>query len=100
MPRLTRDSWRFRVYDWEQNRRLSRFSNGDPAKGSITSLKFINEDDAAFLLTGSCESTEAHVVSSRWRGLMVAFTQPMDRFESFATTTSQRRSSWSQPSVL
>ncbi|KAL7272939.1 Target of rapamycin complex 1 subunit kog1 [Rhizina undulata] len=41
------------VWDWEKGNRLSVFSNGNPPGTKITVVKFLNEDDAALLMTGS-----------------------------------------------
>ncbi|KID72660.1 Target of rapamycin complex 1 subunit mip1 [Metarhizium brunneum] len=43
------------VWDWKKQGRLSRFSNGNPQGSNISDMKFINEDDQAFLLTGSSD---------------------------------------------
>ncbi|KYK59900.1 meiotic regulator-interacting protein [Drechmeria coniospora] len=43
------------VWDWKRQGRLSRFSNGNPEGSSISDMKFINEDDQAFLLIGSSD---------------------------------------------
>ncbi len=43
------------VWDWRKQTRLSRFSNANPAGTKITEMKFINEDDQAFLLSGSSD---------------------------------------------
>ncbi|KHN98809.1 Regulatory associated protein of TOR [Metarhizium album ARSEF 1941] len=43
------------VWDWKKQGRLSRFSNGNPQGSKISDMKFINEDDQAFLLTGSSD---------------------------------------------
>ncbi|KEI41870.1 uncharacterized protein L969DRAFT_83722 [Mixia osmundae IAM 14324] len=74
---------RLTVYDWKTHARLHRFSN-DPrsvpggSNSRITSLNFINEDDVAFLLTGSSDgnvrifrnySTKAELVTA-FRGLI------------------------------
>ncbi|PKI82421.1 Target of rapamycin complex 1 subunit kog1 [Malassezia vespertilionis] len=42
-----------RVYDWEERRLLSTFSNGNPRGTDITSLAFVNEEVDALLLTGA-----------------------------------------------
>lgn len=67
------------VFDWAQNSTLSRFSNGNPFGTKVTDLKFLNEDDAILLMTGSSEGiikiyknihclNELEMISS-WRGL-------------------------------
>lgn len=43
------------IWDWRRQERLSRFSNGNPEGSKISDLKFINEDDQAFLMTGSSD---------------------------------------------
>ncbi|KAG6236143.1 hypothetical protein E4U25_004068 [Claviceps purpurea] len=43
------------VWDWKKQSRLSRFSNGNPPGSKISDMKFINEDDEAFLMTGSSD---------------------------------------------
>jgi regulator-associated protein of mTOR len=52
-----------RINDWQQRRCINRFSNLVPlddkpasADTKITTLKFVNDDDAALLLTGTCKS--------------------------------------------
>jgi len=41
------------VWDWEGEKLLSRFSNGNPVGTRITEIKLLNEDDVALLMTGS-----------------------------------------------
>jgi regulator-associated protein of mTOR len=43
------------VWQWEESRVLSKFSNANPFGTKITDLKFINEDDMPLLLTGSSD---------------------------------------------
>lgn len=43
------------VFDWEESRQLSKFSNGNPFGTKITDLKLLNEDDLPFLMTGSSD---------------------------------------------
>ncbi|KAL2757749.1 hypothetical protein ACRALDRAFT_2118737 [Sodiomyces alcalophilus JCM 7366] len=43
------------VWDWKKQARLSRFSNGNPEGSVICDVKFINEDDQGFLMTGSSD---------------------------------------------
>ncbi|WFD33516.1 Target of rapamycin complex 1 subunit kog1 [Malassezia cuniculi] len=43
------------VYDWEERRLLSSFSNGNRYGSRITSLAFVNEEVDALLLTGSAD---------------------------------------------
>lgn len=67
------------VWDWKKNGRLSRFSNGNPEGSKISDLQFINEDDQAFLLTGSSDgviriyrnydSDRKVEVATAWRAL-------------------------------
>ena len=67
------------VWDWEGEKQLNRFSNGNPVGTRITEIKFLNEDDVALLMTGSGDGVvriyrnyederEAELVSS-WRAL-------------------------------
>lgn len=44
-----------RIWDWQRNIRLSRFSNGNPPGSRINEIRFINEDDQALLMTGSSD---------------------------------------------
>ncbi|KAF7553732.1 hypothetical protein G7046_g7007 [Stylonectria norvegica] len=67
------------VWDWKKQGRLSRFCNGNPEGSKISDMKFINEDDQAFLLTGSSDgvirvyrnydSDEKIELASSWRAL-------------------------------
>ncbi|AAS52251.2 ADR331Cp [Eremothecium gossypii ATCC 10895] len=67
------------VYDWEENKHLARFSNGNPFGTKITDMKFLNEDDVPLLLTGSSDGIvkiykdfnclENIELISSWRGL-------------------------------
>ncbi|TGO84970.1 hypothetical protein BPOR_0445g00020 [Botrytis porri] len=67
------------VWDWKKQDRLSRFSNGNPEGSRISDVQFINEDDQAFLLTGSSDgviriyrnydSDKKIEVASAWRAL-------------------------------
>ncbi|RUP46954.1 hypothetical protein BC936DRAFT_146332 [Jimgerdemannia flammicorona] len=41
------------VWNWQEGTRLNFFGNGNPPRSRITSLKFVNEEDVAMLLTGS-----------------------------------------------
>ena len=43
------------VWDWQESKRLSRFSNGNPAGSKISDVRFINEDDVALVMTGSSD---------------------------------------------
>ena len=43
------------IWDWKKQGRLSRFCNGNPPGSKISDMKFINEDDQAFLMTGSSD---------------------------------------------
>lgn len=49
------DKGNIAVYEWEKNLRINHFANGTPPNVPITTLRFVNEDDIALLLTGSCE---------------------------------------------
>ncbi|ROV93854.1 hypothetical protein VMCG_08829 [Cytospora schulzeri] len=73
------------VWDWKLQKRRSKFSNGNPEGSKISDIKFINEDDQAFLLSGSSDGViriyrnyapdddEAHLkkpeLASSWRAL-------------------------------
>jgi regulator-associated protein of mTOR len=67
------------IWDWKNQDRLNRFSNGNPEGSKISDLQFINEDDQAFLLTGSSDgvirvyrnydSDRKIEVASAWRAL-------------------------------
>lgn len=43
------------IWDWKEGVRLNRFSNGNPWGSNITTVKLINEDVDALLLTASAE---------------------------------------------
>ncbi|KAI8835270.1 raptor N-terminal caspase like domain-containing protein [Chytriomyces cf. hyalinus JEL632] len=43
------------VYNWEDGSRINWFSNSNPVGSRITSLRFINENDIALIVTGSDE---------------------------------------------
>ena len=43
------------VWNWTNQSRLSRFSNGNPKGSKINEVRFINEDDQALLITGSSD---------------------------------------------
>ncbi|KAI1505017.1 raptor N-terminal caspase like domain-containing protein [Biscogniauxia marginata] len=67
------------IWDWKRQSRLSRFSNGNPEGSKISDMKFINEDDTAFLMTGSSDgvlriyrnydSAKTTELASAWRAL-------------------------------
>ncbi|KAG5929955.1 hypothetical protein E4U53_002330 [Claviceps sorghi] len=67
------------LWNWIKQSRLSRFSNGNPPGSTISDMKFINEDDEAFLMTGSSdgvirvyrhyESDEDVELATAWRAL-------------------------------
>ncbi|KAK5626870.1 hypothetical protein RRF57_002585 [Xylaria bambusicola] len=67
------------VWDWKKQQRLHRFSNGNPEGSKISDMKFINEDDTAFLMTGSSDgvlriyrnydSSKNIELASAWRAL-------------------------------
>ncbi|KAI8632776.1 raptor N-terminal caspase like domain-containing protein [Xylariaceae sp. FL1651] len=67
------------VWDWKRQNRLNRFSNGNPEGSKISDMKFINEDDTAFLMTGSSDgvlriyrnydSAKTIELASAWRAL-------------------------------
>ncbi|KAJ5888440.1 hypothetical protein N7495_008481 [Penicillium taxi] len=43
------------VWDWQSQKRLNQFSNGNPVGSKINEVRYINEDDQALLLTGSSD---------------------------------------------
>ncbi|RDW27795.1 raptor N-terminal caspase like domain-domain-containing protein [Yarrowia lipolytica] len=43
------------IWNWAENKRLSRFCNANPAGTRITDVKYLNEDDVPMLLTASSE---------------------------------------------
>jgi regulator-associated protein of mTOR len=67
------------IWDWKRQERLARFSNGNPEGSKISDLKFINEDDQAFLMAGSSDgviriyrnydSDKKVELASSWRAL-------------------------------
>ncbi|KAL2263423.1 hypothetical protein VTK26DRAFT_6884 [Humicola hyalothermophila] len=67
------------IWDWKNNTRQARFSNGNPEGSKISDMRFINEDDQALLMTGSSDgvirvyhnydSDEGVVLASSWRAL-------------------------------
>ncbi|CAG8949534.1 hypothetical protein HYFRA_00007766 [Hymenoscyphus fraxineus] len=67
------------IWDWKKQDKLCRFSNGNPEGSKINDMQFINEDDQAFLLTGSSDgviriyrnydSDKKIEVASAWRAL-------------------------------
>ncbi|KAI1090033.1 raptor N-terminal caspase like domain-containing protein [Rostrohypoxylon terebratum] len=67
------------IWDWKKQTRLNRFSNGNPEGSKISDMTFINEDDTAFLMTGSSDgvlrvyrnydSEKKTELASAWRAL-------------------------------
>ncbi|KAG5987972.1 hypothetical protein E4U43_004875, partial [Claviceps pusilla] len=67
------------LWDWIKHSRLSKFSNGNPPGSKVSDMKFINEDDEAFLMTGSSdgvirvyrhyESDDNVELATAWRAL-------------------------------
>ncbi len=67
------------LWDWKKGERLNTFSNGNPAGSKISDMKFINEDDQAFLMSGSSDGvirvyrgydTRGEIeLASSWRAL-------------------------------
>ncbi|KAI3327065.1 raptor N-terminal caspase like domain-containing protein [Xylariaceae sp. AK1471] len=67
------------IWDWKKQHKLHRFSNGNPEGSKISDMKFINEDDTAFLMTGSSDgvlrvyrnydSAKTIELASAWRAL-------------------------------
>ncbi|GAA6035794.1 hypothetical protein JCM8097_005706 [Rhodosporidiobolus ruineniae] len=49
------DKGNISVYEWEKNVRINHFANGTPLGVPITTLRFVNEDDIALLLTGTAD---------------------------------------------
>ncbi|KAI4162767.1 MAG: hypothetical protein LQ342_003654 [Letrouitia transgressa] len=45
------------IWDFEKHQLLSHFSNGNPPCSRIEEARFINEDDAALLITGASDGT-------------------------------------------
>ncbi|EAW11531.1 ubiquitin-binding TORC1 subunit KOG1 [Aspergillus clavatus NRRL 1] len=43
------------IWDWQRDKRLNRFSNGNPPGSRINEIRYINEDDQALLMTGSSD---------------------------------------------
>ena len=43
------------IWNWRDQARLSRFTNGNPAGSKINEAGFVNEDDQAMLITGSSD---------------------------------------------
>ncbi|KAH7579871.1 Trp-Asp (WD) repeats profile [Nakaseomyces glabratus] len=67
------------VYDWDENKTLARFSNGNPFGTKVTDIKLMNEDDIPLLMVGSSDGLikiykNLHSVNdlqlvTAWRGL-------------------------------
>ncbi|KAK9423585.1 putative Raptor N-terminal CASPase-like domain-containing protein [Seiridium unicorne] len=67
------------IWDWKKQHRIGHFSNGNPEGSKICDMKFINEDDNAFLMTGSSdgvlrvyrnyETEKSTELASAWRAL-------------------------------
>lgn len=68
------------VWDWDANRVVKRFLNGNPFGTKITDIKFLNEDDLPLLLAGSSDgvikiykhfhdSADAVELIALWRAL-------------------------------
>ncbi|BGP15435.1 hypothetical protein JCM10213_005064 [Rhodosporidiobolus nylandii] len=49
------DKGNISVYEWEKNLRINHFANGTPANVPITTLRFVNEDDIALLMTATAD---------------------------------------------
>ncbi|KAL4881006.1 raptor N-terminal caspase like domain-containing protein [Aspergillus karnatakaensis] len=43
------------IWDWQNHKRLNRFSNRNPLGSKINEIRYINEDDQALLMTGSSD---------------------------------------------
>ncbi|KAJ4298733.1 Target of rapamycin complex 1 subunit kog1 [Collariella sp. IMI 366227] len=67
------------IWDYKNNTRKARFSNGNPEGSKISDMRFINEDDQALLMTGSSDgvvriyhnydSDENVELAAAWRAL-------------------------------
>ncbi|KAI9778848.1 MAG: hypothetical protein M1816_003890 [Peltula sp. TS41687] len=67
------------IWDWQAQQKINRFSNANPVGTKINDLRFINEDDQAYLMTGSSdgairlyknyESESRITMMSSWRAL-------------------------------
>lgn len=64
------DKGNITVYDGEKNMRLNRFANGSPVNVPISTLRFVNEDDVALLMTAS--GAESSSLRSRNRSLVLS----------------------------
>ncbi|KAL4808806.1 raptor N-terminal caspase like domain-containing protein [Aspergillus unguis] len=49
------DSDTITIWDWQNQKRLNRFSNRNPLGSKINEVRYINEDDQALLMTGSSD---------------------------------------------
>lgn len=47
------DKGNITIYEWEKNVRVNYFANGTPPNVPITTLRLVNEDDVALLMTAS-----------------------------------------------
>ncbi|KAJ5748836.1 uncharacterized protein N7511_010532 [Penicillium nucicola] len=64
------------IWDWQGQRRLNQFSNGNPAGSKINEVRYINEDDQALLMTGSSDGVIKlfrHYESNREIEVVTAF---------------------------
>ncbi|GAA5994463.1 ubiquitin-binding TORC1 subunit KOG1 [Rhodotorula paludigena] len=49
------DKGNITIYEWEKNVRVNYFANGTPPNVPITTLRLVNEDDVALLMTASAD---------------------------------------------
>ncbi|KAI9884030.1 MAG: Negative regulator of mitotic exit [Watsoniomyces obsoletus] len=64
------------IWNWRKQIRLNRFSNANPAGSKVTEMRFINEDDQAFLMVGSSDGVikvYKHYESESRVGLVTAW---------------------------
>lgn len=59
------------MYEWEKNLRVNRFANGSPQSVPISTMRFVNEDDIALLLTASGESDQVKSAICELRQFLV-----------------------------
>ena len=67
------------IWDWQGRYKLNTFSHGNPEGSRVSDMKFINEDDRGFLMTGSSdgvvrvyrnyESEKKMSLATSWRAL-------------------------------
>ncbi|RKF75514.1 Target of rapamycin complex 1 subunit mip1 [Golovinomyces cichoracearum] len=67
------------IFNWREQARINKFSNGNPENSKVNDIRFINEDDQALLMTGSSDgvirifrgydSDKKTELASSWRAL-------------------------------